>query len=57
MRTTPLEASLNRLALDCVDLYLIHQPVGDCYSEWRAMQELNRDYRPAIGVSNCLPTA
>ena len=33
------EASLQRLGLDYVDLYLIHQPLGDYYGAWRAMQE------------------
>lgn len=47
------EASLERLGLDYVDLYLIHQPLGDYYSAWRAMQELNREGTVrAIGVSN-----
>jgi len=47
------ETSLGRLGLDYVDLYLIHQPFGDCYSEWRAMQDLHREGRiQAIGVSN-----
>jgi 2,5-diketo-D-gluconate reductase A len=47
------ESSLTRLGLDYVDLYLIHQPLGDYYSEWRAMQELNKEGRTrAIGVSN-----
>ena len=50
------EASLERLGLDYVDLYLIHQPFGDYYSAWRAMQELNREgLAKAIGVSNFYP--
>ena len=50
------EASLERLGLDYVDLYLIHQPLGDYYSSWRAMQELNREgLAKAIGVSNFYP--
>jgi 2,5-diketo-D-gluconate reductase A len=50
------EPSLKRLRLDYVDLYLIHQPLGDYYSFWRAMQELNREGRAkAIGVSNFYP--
>jgi 2,5-diketo-D-gluconate reductase A len=50
------DASLQRLGLDHVDLYLIHQPLGDYYSEWRAMQEINRTGRArAIGVSNFYP--
>jgi 2,5-diketo-D-gluconate reductase A len=47
------DASLQRLGLDQLDLYLIHQPLGDYYSAWRAMQDLHReDAIRAIGVSN-----
>lgn len=46
-------SSLQRLGLDQLDLYLIHQPFGDYYSAWRAMQTLNREGAiKAIGVSN-----
>jgi len=45
--------SLKRLQLDRLDLYLIHQPYGDVYGAWRAMEELYRDGTlRAIGVSN-----
>ena len=47
------DESAQKLGLDQVDLYLIHQPFGDYYSEWRAMQDLHREGRiRAIGVSN-----
>ena len=50
------EASLQRLGLDYVDLYLIHQPFGDYYGSWRAMEELNSEgLARAIGVSNFYP--
>jgi 2,5-diketo-D-gluconate reductase A len=50
------EASLGRLRLDYVDLYLIHQPFGDYYGSWRAMEKLNSEgLTRAIGVSNFYP--
>jgi 2,5-diketo-D-gluconate reductase A len=50
------ERSLKRLQLDYLDLFLIHQPYGDVYGEWRAMQELYKEGRTrAIGVSNFHP--
>ena len=50
------EESLKRLQTDYLDLYLIHQPFGDIYSSWRAMEYLyNEGKIRAIGVSNFLP--
>lgn len=50
------ENSLKKLQLDYIDLFLIHQPFGDVYGEWRAMEELYKAGKVrAIGVSNFHP--
>lgn len=50
------ENSLKRLDLDYLDLYLLHQPLGDVYGAWRALEELYKEGRVrAIGVSNFHP--
>jgi len=50
------ERSMKRLQLDYLDLYLIHQPYGDVFGSWRAMEELYREgLIKAIGGSNFHP--
>ena len=50
------ETSLRKLQMDYLDLYLIHQPYGDVYGAWRAMEELYEAEKiRAIGISNFQP--
>lgn len=50
------QKSLDRFQLDYLDLYLIHQPYGDVFGSWRAMEELYREGKVrVIGVSNFQP--
>lgn len=50
------DRSLKKLGLGHIDLYLIHQPFGDYYGAWRAMEEAYKAGKlRAIGVCNCYP--
>ena len=47
-----IETSLNKLGLDYIDLYLLHQPYGDVIGAWKALEEYHAGKIRAIGVSN-----
>ena len=51
-----IETSMQKLGLSYIDLYLIHQPMGDYIGAWRAMEEAYKAGKlRAIGVCNCYP--
>ena len=51
-----IETSMRKLGLSYIDLYLIHQPMGDCIGAYRAMEEAYKGGKlRAIGVCNCYP--
>lgn len=53
---TAFERSMEKLQLETLDLYLLHQPFNDIYGSWRALEELNKSGKiRAIGVSNFYP--
>lgn len=56
IRYQAFHQSLENLGVDYLDLYLIHQPYGDYYGSWKAMEELYQQGKiKAIGVCNFSP--
>ena len=48
-----VEESLKKLKIDYIDLMVLHQPFGDAYGAWRALEELyEQGVLKAIGISN-----
>ena len=51
-----IDAALERLGLDVIDLLLLHQPIGDWPGAWRALEAAYRAGKlRAIGMANCYP--
>lgn len=51
-----IDASLKKSGLEYLDLYLLHQAMGDYFSAWRAMEDAYKEGKlKAIGVSNFYP--
>lgn len=51
-----IESSLKKIGLEYLDLYLLHQAMGDYFSAWRAMEDAYKEGKlKAIGVSNFYP--
>lgn len=51
-----IERSLSNLGFDYLDLMLLHQPMGDYYGAWRALEEAYKAGKlRAIGMANCYP--
>ncbi|MGN1001962.1 MAG: aldo/keto reductase [Oscillospiraceae bacterium] len=56
MAKKAIDASLEKSGLEYLDLYLLHQAMGDYFSAWRAMEDAYREGKlKAIGVSNFYP--
>ena len=51
-----VEVSMEKLKTDYIDLMLLHQPFGDVYGAWRALEEMYEEGKlRAIGISNFYP--
>lgn len=56
MKKQGIDDSLKKLNMDYMDLYLLHQPYGDTYGAWRALEEAQKVGKiKSIGVSNFYP--